>query len=374
VETKSGSYIYDGTVSNFHEWEFRTEMRITAALATGDPDKDTQYISSSVNKIVEGLRGDAFDMAMDIGKDKLLTKDGVYLLIKTIRSSLFPIEAQEAKVLFRVGQKPYGPMARQSGESMVSYISRRRRWWSMVKRLDTTMVLSDEMLGSLLLDHARLTPQENLMVLTATSNMTAFDKIKDVLILQHGRTHLKKGDSLGKGGPSYQPQPRNNYYPKKGKGKSKFGYYAGSAAGSDDWWYHDGFSEDHSQPPDYSDDSWSGTAMTTFSDEPWIDAYYDSSYYDDNYGQEFAYWTSPVDAASEELDLDIYSEMTSRGYTDEEASDAIQETLTANYTNKGKGKGKFKSRSFFPKGGKGKGPPPSLEDRKRRLAEIKAKT
>ena len=90
--------------------------------------------------------------------------------------------------------------------------------------------------------------------------------------------------------------------------------------------------------------------MATVSDEPWTDAYYDSSYYDDNYGQEFAYWTSPVDAASEELDLDIYSEMTSRGYTDEEASEAIQETLTANYTNKGKGKGQLRSRSFFSQG------------------------
>ena len=46
VETKSGSYIYDGTVTNFHEWEFRTEMRITAALASGDPDKDVQYIAT----------------------------------------------------------------------------------------------------------------------------------------------------------------------------------------------------------------------------------------------------------------------------------------------------------------------------------------
>eukprot|EP00959_Pyramimonas_sp_CCMP1952_P317473 6644371-Pyramimonas_sp.AAC.1 len=30
-ETKSGSYIYDGTVNNFHEWEFRTEIRMSAA-------------------------------------------------------------------------------------------------------------------------------------------------------------------------------------------------------------------------------------------------------------------------------------------------------------------------------------------------------
>ncbi len=172
VETKSGSYIYDGSVNNFHEWEFRTEMRITAATTSGDPDKDLQFVANAVSKIVEGLRGDAFDMAMDIGKAKLLTKDGVDELIKMIRSSLFPIEAQEAKVLFQAGQRPHGPMSRQNGESMVSYISRRKRWWNMVKKLDTTMVFSDEMLGSLLLDHAGLTHHESLMVLTATGNVT----------------------------------------------------------------------------------------------------------------------------------------------------------------------------------------------------------
>ena len=32
VETKSGSYIYVGSVAHFHEWEVRTEMRIAAAL------------------------------------------------------------------------------------------------------------------------------------------------------------------------------------------------------------------------------------------------------------------------------------------------------------------------------------------------------
>ena len=67
AETKSGSYIYDGSVSNFHEWEFRTEMRITAALSSGDPDKDAQHVAAAVNKIVEGLRGDAFGMSIEIG-------------------------------------------------------------------------------------------------------------------------------------------------------------------------------------------------------------------------------------------------------------------------------------------------------------------
>eukprot|EP00959_Pyramimonas_sp_CCMP1952_P429611 8997355-Pyramimonas_sp.AAC.1 len=31
---KSGSYIYDGAVNTFHEWEFRAEVRMGAALAS----------------------------------------------------------------------------------------------------------------------------------------------------------------------------------------------------------------------------------------------------------------------------------------------------------------------------------------------------
>eukprot|EP00959_Pyramimonas_sp_CCMP1952_P080415 1680617-Pyramimonas_sp.AAC.1 len=37
-ETKSGSYIHDGTVNNFHEWDVRTEMRMSAAWALVDQE------------------------------------------------------------------------------------------------------------------------------------------------------------------------------------------------------------------------------------------------------------------------------------------------------------------------------------------------
>eukprot|EP00959_Pyramimonas_sp_CCMP1952_P391122 8196643-Pyramimonas_sp.AAC.1 len=64
---------------------------------------------------------------MDTGKDVLLTPNGIDQLVLAIRTSLFPIEAQEAKILFQVGQRPYGPQSRRNGESMLSYISRRKR-------------------------------------------------------------------------------------------------------------------------------------------------------------------------------------------------------------------------------------------------------
>ena len=70
----------------------------------------------------------------------------------------------------------------------------------MVKQLDKSMVISDEMLVSCLLNLLGLSAQDTLMVLTSTGNNTNFDKVKDVLILQHGRIHLRKGQDSGKSG------------------------------------------------------------------------------------------------------------------------------------------------------------------------------
>ena len=106
------------------------------ASMDSDGEPHRQGIITAVNKIVEGLRGDALDMAMDIGKDTLLTDKSINQLISDIRSTLFPIEAEEAKIRFPIGQTPYGPMSRQSGTPMISYISRRKRWWKIVTKLD----------------------------------------------------------------------------------------------------------------------------------------------------------------------------------------------------------------------------------------------
>ena len=60
-ETKAGSYIYRGDAAHFHEWEFRTSMR-----AMG---KRNDAYADAVSRIVEGLRGDAFSVAQELGKD-----------------------------------------------------------------------------------------------------------------------------------------------------------------------------------------------------------------------------------------------------------------------------------------------------------------
>ena len=122
--TKSGSYIYHGDASQYHEWEFRTRLRVKAA-----GNEEGRY-AEAMSKVVDGLRGDAFIVAKEVGLESLwspgaLAQDvnawdemdgseesetthqvsangprrnaGVGILIEAIRASVFPLTTYEAK-------------------------------------------------------------------------------------------------------------------------------------------------------------------------------------------------------------------------------------------------------------------------------------
>ena len=156
--TKSGSYIYYGDAAHYHDWEFRTLLRIKlfdskkdvesaptrrssepagpdseveagisphprpgrqddgAAASAGPSPKgdDTgRDRSALVNKIVEGLRGDAFLIARDLGLETLTQEGGLERLFDRIKSNVFPRAQEEAKELFQarkqVGSYPDNP-------------------------------------------------------------------------------------------------------------------------------------------------------------------------------------------------------------------------------------------------------------------------
>ena len=200
-ETKSGSYVYSGSPSGFHEWQFRTQIRVaflkqkirkkmldyqanksastspertrqdrtpvgrrgksgrprgepsasgdgpTRPRLPGDPedeeedeeeeeevDPDIDEFASPralsftglmkeeqmagevdtlraelVQKVLEGLRGDAYLAAQDLGVERLMREDGIDELIQVIKRMTFPLQSLEAKELFRAGQQNSGP-------------------------------------------------------------------------------------------------------------------------------------------------------------------------------------------------------------------------------------------------------------------------
>ena len=65
-------------------------------------------------------------LARDFGKEPLTAPGALRAFIDKIRRLVFPRDAEEARQLFRAGQRQ-SMLARQGGESMLSYISRRRK-------------------------------------------------------------------------------------------------------------------------------------------------------------------------------------------------------------------------------------------------------
>ena len=124
----------------------------------------------------------------------------------------------QAKDLFRAGQRVGGPLARQQGESMVSFCSQRRRWWRTLSELDPTISLSESMRAELMLELSGLSSRQEQLVVKACAAPSksgaaithlTFEAIAEVLIEQYASVHLRWSFENTKGTPT------------KGKGKAK---------------------------------------------------------------------------------------------------------------------------------------------------------
>ena len=117
-ETKSGGYVYKGDASHYHEWEFRTRLRLQG--------KNDQWYAQAMSAVVDGLRGEAFITAQELGLNALMQPadefaeglpSGLELLVKAMKLAVFPLTTHEAKELFRQYCNPSGALARQTGEA-----------------------------------------------------------------------------------------------------------------------------------------------------------------------------------------------------------------------------------------------------------------
>ena len=126
-----------------------------------DVDDANIDMSECASKILDGLRGDAFSIATDIGLQRLLLPDGIEPLIEQIRQQALPLQSEEASELFRQGQLIAGPLAKQQGEPMLSCIARRMRWWSTLRELDPESRLSEAMRASLLVELSGLSDRSS---------------------------------------------------------------------------------------------------------------------------------------------------------------------------------------------------------------------
>ena len=171
--TKAGFLICDGSVKDFHEWEFRSLTRLRATK------EDERWQLGA--KFLESLRNDAYTLAEDLGAQALVQPDAIEKIVELVRAHIFPLTDTEAKELYRMGTTVGGALSRQPGESMLNYINRRKRWYRKLKQLDKGVEISEGILVDLMLDCSGLTRQEKLMVQTATHADRTMDSTCDAL-------------------------------------------------------------------------------------------------------------------------------------------------------------------------------------------------
>ena len=62
------------------------------------------------------------------------------------------------------------PLSRHHTESMLSYVFRRRRWWTRLRTLDPKYNMSENTLTDMLLVGSKLDRNEKLMILASVNN------------------------------------------------------------------------------------------------------------------------------------------------------------------------------------------------------------
>ena len=313
-ETRSGAPIFHGDPASYHDWEFRVSLRLELleaqeqalrlavqaeleddaesgpGLATGvededgkdfpptepsrtlstpprtkkksyDPEKDiAKERTLLVSRIMEGLRGDAFLVARDLGVAALIADNGIRTLIQKLKESVFPRATEEARELFRLGQLRGGMLSRQNTGSMVSFVDRRRRWWRMISEMDATTQPSELMRCELMIEMSGITQQEALVVKAIAGTPLNFEKVGKTLIEHYGSVHLKGGRSL----TSTASAPPKGIPKGKGKGKPTWrsGYFV-DAPETNDWYDEDGSYGYDSHYENYAPDEYVGLLGTT---------------------------------------------------------------------------------------------------------------
>ena len=225
-----------------------------------------------------------------------------------------------------------GPVSRVPGEPMTSYISRRRRWWTLVHEMDNTLELGDTVQGSMMLEQAGLSRFEQNMVLTYTKGQRTMTAIVEALLEQHYDVHHRGRET---------PTP------------------TGNSSSPNRWRRRD-------------------TTRAYLAEAEPIKELTDTAAYGEE-GISDDYDCEQDETEDDEIHETDLAPLLGNSGEDPEADDALTEALQLDavamvawqrFNGKGKGKGKVKAKGK----GKYKGNNLSLEERKKRLAELKSRT
>ena len=226
-QSQKGIPYYDGSPYDFADWSIRIKARIAAAKAD-DAKKDSKLIELGAD-ILCCLKGDAFRVARDLGPETA-TVDGPDKILEVLERDLLIRKKQHAIDLSRLFSKAGGPLARQPGEPIRSYVSRRRRAHERIKELDNGFAVSPEMQATYMLEAARLTDDQRLFITSKVETPSIIGHTNEMERLYHALHESERKAVERTPTSTYRPHERGYQAVRRpGKGKGKYGSSSTSA-------------------------------------------------------------------------------------------------------------------------------------------------
>jgi hypothetical protein len=146
-ENRQGLPTYSGSAAGLHEWKFKVLTKVKALEQIEDDVIRESKLVELASKVVDALCDEALKIAIDIGVDDIAAIGGIIHLVTAIEDHVSQFKDDEAQELFAIGSKTDGELSRQRGESMVSYITRRKRCVLRLTDVDSNTKVSNKILA-----------------------------------------------------------------------------------------------------------------------------------------------------------------------------------------------------------------------------------
>ncbi|CAE7949958.1 unnamed protein product, partial [Symbiodinium sp. KB8] len=197
TEGKFGIPRYNGEPTRLSEYVFRVRARMAKEKLLSKEEKEK--LGPLGLRLVEGLSGTALRLVQNMGIAELSGDDGVDKLLDLFEKTLKPKRMQQARELYAAGASTHGILSRQPGEPVSTFVLRRRTWYRCLTDCSSEMKLPDLVLAEQLLSASGLSADHQLLIRTAIKGEITFDAVADEMVAQHGRLHERESRRPPKG-------------------------------------------------------------------------------------------------------------------------------------------------------------------------------